>query len=606
MRHFTRLFTVLLLAVVGVAGFGSLTSCNIAGGSGGGSGNLTMLMTDAPSDDWTEVTVHFLSASLHVQGSDTWKDFWTATASDPASGKVNLLDLSGINDILNAGPIDAGTYDRIKLVMNTSPQPESMTLITGDGTTIRPEDITVVDPSGKGEIKIDLEPNLVVEADTNNIVAIDFDLAHPLSIVNLDGKVVISLKVRHKRLPLNLNRIQFARIMGDITAAAANSDGTATFTLKTLQGALVEFSGNGNTIYTDVTSGTGVSGNFDGLKALAGTGAALVASNMNADGSLYARRVWYADAIDKLPVFTPEGLVRRIGDTWFSIQKKKTEALSTGDHRHRCDWDAETIFVNADTTWSFQGTDMGLKGLDGLRRIARGFRVEVLYVDENVTPRIAKSVNIQFAHAEGLVMEPTLEDFSLGWMWHVRTMVYSGVAGHEFGWWTYGLDSSRSADRQAFIDVVHAAREARLWVFAWAGLTWDSANLRWAVENLVIAPMKLHDFTKITEGYQASTLSMVVATYNCWDESVPENMTIKLDPTGDLQTLVGLFIWRSDTNLATLTIPVLPVQWETVLVPTVNKVKIWVRPVKETDGTYLWHAYSVLAYKFISGPDPAN
>ena len=176
---------------------------------------------------------------------------------------------------------------------------------------------------------------------------------------------------------------------------------------------------------------------------------------MNSDGSLYARRVWYADDINKLPVFTPEGLVRRIGETWFSIQRKKTEAMRRNDDHHRCDWDAETVFVNADTAWSFQGTDMGLKGTDGLRRIARGFRVEVVYVDENVTPKIAKSVNVQFAHAEGLVMEPTLEDFNLGWMWRVRTMVYSGVTGHEFGWWFYGMDSSRSADRQAFIDVVH-------------------------------------------------------------------------------------------------------------------------------------------------------
>lgn len=606
MHRLARSFTVLFLALAGAAGFGILTSCNIAGGSGSGVGNLTMLMTDAPSDDWTEVTVHFLSASLHIQGSDTWENFWTANTSDPASGKVNLLDLSGITDILNAGPIKAGTYDRIKLVLNTSTQPDSMKLVTGDGATIQPENITVVDPSGLGEIKIDLDPNLVVEADTNNLVSIDFDLAHPLSIVNLDGKVVINLKVRHKRLPLNLNHIQFARIMGDITAATANTDGTAVFTLKTLQGALVEFNGNGSTFYTDVSSGTGVAGSFEGLKALAGTGAALVASNMNADGSLYARRVWYADAIEKLPAFTPEGLVRRVGDTWLSIQGKKTEAMPTGDHHHRCDWNAETVFVNADTTWTFRGTDMGLTGLDGLRRVARGFRVEVVYVDENVTPKIAKSINIQFAHAEGLVMEPTLENFALGWMWHVRTMVYSGVAGHEFGWWSYGLDASRSTDRQAFIDVVHAAREARLWVFAWAGLTWDAANLRWVVENLVIAPMKLHDFTKITEGYQASTQSMVVSSYSCWDASTPENMTIKLDPTGDLQTLVGLFVYRSDTNLATFTVPVLPAQWETVLVPTVSKVKIWVHPVKEDDATYMWHAYSVLAYTFLPGPELPN
>ncbi|MGB8959127.1 MAG: DUF4382 domain-containing protein [Candidatus Aminicenantales bacterium] len=594
-----RFFSILTLFVLGVAGFGLMTSCNIiGGGASGGTGSLKLLITDDPTEDWTEVTVHFLSASLHRRGSETWEDFWTANATDPASGKVNLVDLSGVTDILNAGTIKAGTYDRLKLVLNTSPQPDSMNLVTADGTVIKPEDITVVDPSGTGEIKVDLAPNLVVEADANNIVGIDFDLAHPLSIVNLDGKVVISLKVRHKILPRNLASIQFARTLGDITEAATNTDGTGTFTVKTLQGALVEFQGNGNTIYVDVTSGTGTAGNFEGLKALAGSGAALVASNMNSDGSLYARRVWYADDINKLPQFTPEGLVRRVGDTWLSIQKKQAEALSTGDH-HRCDWSAETAFVYADTTWSFRGVDMGVTGTEGLRYVARGFRVEVVYVDENVSPRIAKSINIQSAHAEGIVTEPALDDFKLGWFSRSRTLVYSGIADHEFEWWFYGADSSRSADRQALIDTVAAARTSRLWVFAWAGLTWDLGNTRWVVEDLVLAPMKLHDFTRITTGYTTGSGSIDVATFNCWDATTPEAMTIKLDTTGDLQTLVGSFIWRSDTNVVTFTVPVLPAQWETLLTPTLDKVKIWVRPVKEADNSLSWHAYSVIAYQFI-------
>jgi hypothetical protein len=601
MSRVIRVLTVCFLAIAGAAGFGLVTSCNIIGGSSGGTGNLKLLMTDAPTDEWTEVTVHFLSASLHRHGSSTWEAFWTANTADPASGKVNLVDLSGVTDILQAGTIPAGTYDRLKLVLNTSTQPDSMNLVTGDGTVIKPEDITVVDPSGIGEIKVDLAPNLVVEADQNNIVGIDFDLAHPLSIVNLDGKVVISLKVRHKTLPRNLNSIQFARTLGDITAATGNPDGTATFTIKNLQGALVDFNANGNSIYTDVSSGNGVPGNFDGLKALAGTGAALVASNMNSDGSLYARRVWYADDINKLPQFTPEGLVRRVGDNWLSIQKKKTEALSTGDHHHRCDWDAETIFVDADTLWNFQGVDMGVKGTAGLRAISRGFRVEVVYVDENASPKVAQSVNVQYAHAEGLVVEPTLDNFKLGWFWNARTMIYSGVTGHEFGWWFYGSDSSRSTDRQALIDTVAAARTARLWVFAWAGLTWDLANTRWVVESLVLAPMKLHDFTKISEGYNAGAGTMVVSTFNCWDETTPELMTIKLDheATDAIQTIVGSFIWRADTNVVTFTLPVPPDQWATLLIPTVDKVKIWVHPVKEIDGSVTWHAYSVLAYQFI-------
>jgi len=588
---------ILLLAILGVFGFGLFTSCNIAGSASGGTGSLKLLMTDAPADDWTEVTVHFLSASLHRQGSDSWEDFWTANSDDPASGKINLIDLNGVTDILNAGSIKAGTYDRLKLVMNASTQPDSMNLVTVDGTVIRSEDITVVDPSGAGEIRIDLAPNLVVEADKNNVLGIDFDLAHPLSIVNLDGKVVISLKVRHKRLPLNLDQILFARTLGEITEATANPDGTAVFTVKSLQGAEVEFHGDGGTVYADVASGTAAAGTFEGLAALAGSGAALVASNMNADGSLYARRVWYADSIDKLPRFTPEGLVRRVGDNWLSIQRKRTEASPTGRHHHRCDWDAETVFVDAGTLWTFRGAGMGVTGTAGLRHIARGFRVEVEYLNENASPKVAKSVNIQSAHAEGLVTEPTANDFKLGWFWRTRTMVYAPG----FSWWFYGTDASAPGETQGLIEAVGAAREAHLWVFAWAGLTWDAANTRWVVEDLVLAPMKLHELTRIQEGYKADTGTMVVSTLNCWDWTTPEIVTVRLDhdAADDVQTVVGSFIWRSDTNVVTFTLPVLPEQWETLLTPVVDKVRIWVRPVKEDGGTVRWHAYSVLAYQFI-------
>ena len=77
-------------------------------------------------------------------------------AVDALKGQVNLLDLSGINDILNAGPIEAGTYDRLKLVLNTSTQPDSMNLVTADGTVVAPENITVVDPSGLAIVGADV------------------------------------------------------------------------------------------------------------------------------------------------------------------------------------------------------------------------------------------------------------------------------------------------------------------------------------------------------------------------------------------------------------------------------------------------------------------
>jgi hypothetical protein len=606
MNRLARSFIIWSLAIAGLAGFGLVTSCNIIGGSGGGSGNLKLLMTDAPTDDWAELSFHFLSASLHRQGSDTWEDFWQVTEATKETGKINLIDLSGINTILQAGPIKAGTYDRLKLVMNKSTLADSMTLIPMDGKQILPENITVVDPSGTGTIKVDFSSPIVVEADKPNLVGIDFDLAHPLSIVNLDGKVVIDLKVRHRILPRNLGSIQFARILGQITAATPNTDGTATFTIKSVQGdALIDFNANGNTIYTDVSAGTPVGGDFAGFQKYVGLAdaGALVASNMQSNGSLYARRVWYSSDIDRLPQFTPEGLVRRVGDNWLSVQKKTTEAVATGDGHRRCDWNAETVFVDADTVWNFQGVDMGVKGTDGLRYVSRGFRVEVTYPADDTTSKVADLVNIQCAHTEGIVIEPTLENLTLGWFWHSKTMYYSTIndavlGDHSFRWWFYAADSSFSKDAQGLIDSVAAARTAHLWVFAWAGLYWDKANTRWDIENLVLAPLKLHEFTKITTGYTADSGSIDVSTFNCWDWTTPEIMNIKLDTTGDLQTIVGSFIWKADTNVVTFTLPLPTDLWDDVLTTSANKVKIWVHPVKDGE-TYTWHAYSVIAYQFI-------
>ncbi len=586
-----RLFkgiTLGFLALAAAAGFGLVTSCNIAGGGGSGAtGGLNLLLTDGPTDEWSQVVVVLKSVSMRGDG---WTEVWKADPADPAAGKINLVDLSTVVSILQKATIPVGTYDRLRLVIDTDPA--SMTLVTDDGATIDPADITVVDPSGRGEITVELDPWVTVEEGKDTNLLIDFDLAHPLSIVNLDGKVTVSLKVRHKLLPRRLASIQFARTIGDITAAATD---LTTFTVKTPQGAEITFGVNADTIYVDADANA--AGSFEGLRALAGTGSALVASNMNADGSLYARRVWYADEMATLPQFTPEGLVRRVGDNWFTVMKKRTEALSAGSRYHRCDWSSETVFVDANTVWTFHDQTMGT-GPSVLAHIARGFRVEVTFADPGASPKVAATVNVRTAHAEGLVTSATADNFTFGWWDRTRTMVYSAVADHTFGWWFYGLPSGRSTSVTDLVEAVDQARAARLWLFACANLYWDAANTRWVVEDLVLAPLRLHDFTRITTGYTAAGGTMVVSTYDCWDRTTPVDMTIALDTTGDLQTVVGSFVWNGQTNLTTFTLPVLPADWEALLTPAVQRVKIWVRPVK-TDTAWSWHAYSVIAYTFV-------
>jgi len=594
MNRFIRNLSLSLLAVAAVTGFGLVTSCNITGGgASGATGRLNVLLTDGPTDDWQEVSVVIKSASLYNRDGHSWEDVWAPDPAKPEVGKVNLVDLNGVSLILAAAKIPVGTYNQLKFVIDKT----KMTLVDDQGNTIDPANITVVDPSGKGEIKIDLSPAITVaEGATTNLI-VDFDLAHPLSIVNLDGKVIVSLKVRHKALPRHLNSLQFARTIGDLTAAAP--DGTS-FTIMTLQESELTFGVNANTIYVDVDAPQ-VPGTFTGLSALVALkGAALVASNMNSNGSFYARRVWYAKSIDTLPQFTPEGLVRRVGDNWLKILKKKTETLPSDDDHHRCDWDSETVFVDANTTWTFQdGASMGT-GPDVLSFIAKGFRVEVTYVDAAASPKVAASINVHSAHAEGLVTNATGANFTFGKHDHTRTMVYSGITDHAFGWWFYGLPSDGlTSTIPGFVDAVDQARAANLWVFARAELYWAAPG--WVVENLILSPMKLHDFTKITTPYTSAEGggSLGVSTYDCWDESVPVTMTVKLDTAGDLQTVVGSFIWNSATNLVTFTLPVPETEWVALLTPSVNKVKIWVRPVKGADNLYSWHAYTIIAYQFI-------
>jgi hypothetical protein len=601
MSRTIRLLATYALAAVGVAGLVLISACNITSSSAGGTGSVNVLVTDAPSDDWQEVTVVLKSASLRKEADQSWVTVWTADPNNPGAGKLNLIDLAGVAQILGQATIPAGTYDRLKLAINTDPA--TMKLVDDSGTTIDPSNITIVDPSQKGEIRVDIAPPInVPDGGTANLL-VDFDLAHPLSIIVQNGKVVINLQIRHKAVPRNLRDIQFARNIGNVTAL----NGTTGFSMKTLEGADLTFGVNANTIYVDVD--TSQPGNFAGLAVGKGV---LVASNMNSDGSLYARRVWYGD-ITKLPQFTPEGLVRRVGDNWIKILNKNTEP--TADNRHFCHWDSDIIYVNDATTWTFHDTIPLGTGTAVLQSIRRGFRVSVEFVDPSAAPKVAKSINVQSAHDEGAIRSVSATGFTFGgwehcqgWLYataadggqqYSHEWLYSTVTDHVFSWWYFGLPSSSSTSIQDFMDTVNQAKAANLRVFARAELYWDQTLSQWVAENVILAPEKVRDPARITTAYTAASGSMGISTFDWDNDTLPTVMTVFLDTTGDLQTVVGSLRWNATTRILTFTIPVLPSQWETLLTPSLTCVRVWVRPVKGTDGTFTWHAYTVLAFQII-------
>jgi hypothetical protein len=598
------LFFASLLAITSCSGTGTLTTAPPPTAT---TAPVSVLITDSPSDDWQQVSVQLKSISVRSHSDHSYTQVWSPPAGAATPPTVNLVDLNGVAQFLNQATIAVGSYDRVQLLINTDPT--TMTLVDDLGNTIAPANIAVVDPGGKGEINLDLNPALAVAANQTNVLQVDFDLAHPLSIVVESGKVILNLQLRHKAVPANLGDIQFARTIGKVKATS-----TTSLTVTTDQGTDVTFGVDGNSIILNVDNPAATPSIAD----ITTSDFALVASNMNADGTLYARRIWFSADETKLPQFSPDGVVRRVGSNWLRVLRKA--ATPQANPVRNWMWNTELVTVDANTTWTFKTSVPMGTGTSVLHFIRRGFRVSVEFVDPNAATKVAKSINVQSAHDEGNVRSVTATGFSfggfgycLGWTFGMappmtaslscsRMGTFSTITGHMFSWWFYGLPSSSSASVQDFTETVTQANGANLRVFATAELYWDVTNNSWAVENLILAPEKVPDPARVTTAYTAASGTFGLSTFDWDDDATPTVMTVALDTTGDLQTVVGSIRWNSTTRVLTFTVPVLPAQWEALLTPSLQHVRVWVRPVKTVNGTtttWTWHAYTVMTYQII-------
>ncbi|BDU73819.1 DUF4382 domain-containing protein [Mesoterricola silvestris] len=598
------------LRFLGLAALGALVAC---GGSGAGSkpaavtgtGSLNLAVTDAPSDAWQQVSVVLKTASLRNQADQSWTQVWAADPANPASGVVNLVDLASVAELLGKVPVAAGTYDRLQLTIDTTPA--SMTLVDDSGATIPAADITVIDPSGKGQINVVIDPSLQVAAGATASLQADFDLAHPLSIVQetVGGvqKVVLNLQVRHKALPTRIQDLQFARKLGKVTAAT-----TTGFTLTDARGATFTYGVDANTLYMDADAKA--TGTLAGLTVNA---YALVASNLNADGSLYARRVWYAADAATLPARTPEGLVRRVNAAagTFTVFSK---AIAASTMRER--WGGQTVKVDANTVWTFHTTVPMGQGTGPLADIWRGVRVDVQLDAAGTT---ATAVNVNNAHDEGYITSVSATGLTFGWPGRTQMPMAMGVrfgpddesgrnwpyyqnpadAAHAFSWWYFGLPSSASTVVKDLQDTAAAATGANLPVMGYANLYWDTVSGGWQAYQLVLAPNALPVATvtrAYTDGPAAGSGTVGVTFRTPFAAATTNPLTVTLDYAGDLQTVVEALTWNSSTRLLTFQAPVDHAQWAALLVPpaapALGATRIWVRPVKN-GAAFDWHAYNV-------------
>ena len=147
----------------------------------GAVGTLEVRVTDAKNEPVvTEINITFDNITVHRAGEDGDSDGeWIVVAED-LNKTVDLLQLSGIGDLLGEDEIETGKYTQIRVgVVRVEVVVDGVT----EEVTLEPAEDVVL-PSG--ELKF--IQNFEIEADETTVIIIDFDISADKSVVFAGGK----------------------------------------------------------------------------------------------------------------------------------------------------------------------------------------------------------------------------------------------------------------------------------------------------------------------------------------------------------------------------------------------------------------------------------
>ena len=520
-------------AAAGLLAAGLLLACS---GGGGGSapaaapmGTVTTILTDAPSEAWSAVEVAVQTVEFRSKADSTK----TVVALQGNSARINLVELDEVGELLGHLKVPAGTYDAVILQVDTDPA--NVKLVRADGSHVPTSQLHVV---GNGRILVKLSADLVVTAGSTSEVQIDFNLAHPVFLVDLaDGSVMVNFNapglLRHQGLPA-IGQVEFRRAQG--TVQAVNPD---RFKMRTLHGADLEllYSATGTWIWNVDAK---AAGNFADLKP--GKPVA-VFTNLQADGSILARRIWYSVDAAKLPDWSPEGHVVAVNAGAGTLRVMGADGVPAD------------YTVNAATTFTWHTSVALGSGATGLQRIQAGFKVGLVVVDPAATPKVVSAVNVQKAVDEGLFSAVDASGFTFGTA-SPRTYAYRATPA--FSWWPLADPMAASTSIPDFVTAAQvglAQGRARGYAgLAWGGTAWKAA---WGILLPVALPGK-----PSVVGYTPATHELKVSCLLANGTSVP--YTIVLSETAPVTT--GLWDLTLQNGLVTFT-QVPTTAWAAALTP---------------------------------------
>jgi hypothetical protein len=508
-------------------------------------GSASIILTDAPSDQWSAIEVVVTKVTL-LNKADHTKE---VVAFQGATAKINLVDLDSVGELLATAQLPVGTYDALRITID----PASVNLVKADGTAVPSNQIHVQGST----VQVGLSSDLVVTAGGSNAVQLDFDLGHPLFLVQLpDGSWALNLQVKHRPNAngmAGMAQLMFRHRRGTIASVTAS-----TFVLHT---------DAGNDLTVNVDAGSWF---FDAdakaVGSLAGLSAgksALVSLRMQPDGSLWAVRVWYSATA--LPGWTPEGHIFSVDQAGGRLLVSTNAALP------------RPILIDADTAFTFRGSQSLGTGTAALANLWTGFKVQIEVKDPLQAPMHAKSVNVQRAVDGGVIKTATATSFTYQHLLATdRTHAYSSP----FTWWYLGFPGLTSSSVGAFAAAVTGAGDVKSQGVS--DLVWNGTTSAWDASNAIFLPVALPQGT-ISTSYSGGQLGFTFTN----SSAASQTITVSLNPAVGMQPAV---VEVANQGGVVTVSPIDVSAWGTKLV---SPAKTRVAVVPKPDGTFAAYAVAV-------------
>jgi hypothetical protein len=416
--------------------------------------------------------VEILSIALVPQGGGANVTVYTAPTT-PAP-LTNLAQLDNISEILGSAAIPAGTYTSAVLTISanpgdisliTSPDPEAG-FVGGISQTIDTANIQIQHMQGTAPnltvpVTINFVSPLIASSSANNLVDIEFDLAHPAFIighvppgagttlwaVNFDGPV------RHHPV-YDLTRLVLRHMYGDVAKIASDNSSititreyptrpvvnpeTAVAGTQTVQ---VLADATNGTIFYDLDAMTKtVIMNFSTEASVVGK-YVRIAARYQEDGTLIATRIWASSQFNSVWL-SPEGHVLHVNTV--------SDVVSVADGSGQ----AVDLVVDANTQFFFRQPQNGAADATPIgsgpafltsHDLVRGFKVHASVVDVLATPLVAQSFDIETARYDGEISMSTMNGFTDTRVFRTASDDYSYVLDYINGMTPNGTDDSGNA-----------------------------------------------------------------------------------------------------------------------------------------------------------------